>query len=258
MLVGKSSIGRKGESQSIVRALFERADPTWAQNCQHSGVGSGEAIIWAIRDPIVKKEARRSKDALTTYEEVIEDHGVPDKRLFVQEPELARLLQTSNRQGSTISAVIRDAWDRDTLQTLTRSSAAKATGAHVVITGHITPKELGRELTTTDAANGFANRFLWIATTRARLLPDPEPFIGTAVEAIATKLSRALGIAAARGQMERDDQATELWRECYLTLAREQDGLLGSILARAAPQVLRLSLLYALIDGDAMIPPATP
>jgi len=41
---------------------------------------------------------------------------------------------------------------------------------HLGIIGHITSDELNRLLTSTEAANGFANRFLWIYTERSKAL----------------------------------------------------------------------------------------
>ena len=38
--------------------------------------------------------------------------------------------------------------------------------------GHVTRAELSRLLTANDAANGFANRILWVHSERIRLLPD--------------------------------------------------------------------------------------
>ena len=58
------------------------------------------------------------------------------------------------------------------LQTLTKNSPAKATGAHISIIGHITRDELRRLLNQTEAANGFANRFWWLAVRRSKCLPE--------------------------------------------------------------------------------------
>ena len=69
-------------------------------------------------------------------------------------------------------AVVRQAWDTGTLRTLTRNNPLTATDAHISIIGHITAEELRRHLTSTEAANGFANRFLWLPVRRSKQLPD--------------------------------------------------------------------------------------
>jgi len=66
---------------------------------------------------------------------------------------------------------MRSAWDTGMLATLTKNDAVTATGAHISVIGHITADELRAELTATDSANGFANRFLFLAVRRSKALP---------------------------------------------------------------------------------------
>jgi hypothetical protein len=61
VLVGMTTKGRKGTSSGHVKRLFAPVDPTWAQECIQEGLSSGEGLIWAVRDPIVKTEAIREK-----------------------------------------------------------------------------------------------------------------------------------------------------------------------------------------------------
>jgi hypothetical protein len=51
------------------------------------------------------------------------------------------------------------------------------------------------------------------------------------------------------GAVVRDEEARQLWHEVYGPLTRERPGLLGALLARAEAQVVRLSLIYAVLDG---------
>jgi hypothetical protein len=63
-------------------------DVGWTKNCNKSGLSSGEGLIWAVRDPIEKKEPiKRKGGCVEGYQTVIEDHGVEDKRLQVIEEE---------------------------------------------------------------------------------------------------------------------------------------------------------------------------
>src|SRR5207249_7764498 len=93
------------------------------------------------------------------------------ERAFFGEPECARTLAAAQRDASTLSAVLRDAWDTGRLRVLTRKDPLKATGAHVSVLAHITLEELREKLTTSEVANGFANRFLFVCAQRARKLP---------------------------------------------------------------------------------------
>src|ERR1700720_1492485 len=87
------------------------------------------------------------------------------------EPEFAGALIVMRREGNIVSRVIRDAWDRGDLATLTKHSPARATGAHISIVGHITAEELRQSLDRISISNGFGNRFLWLMVRRARVLP---------------------------------------------------------------------------------------
>jgi hypothetical protein len=166
----------------------------------------------------------------------------------VTESEFARTLKVMGRQGNTLSPIVREAWDTGDLRVMTKNSAAVATGAHIVLTGDITIDELKRELADTETVNGFANRFVWLLVRRSKLLPEPPPFGGEAVTTVIAELAQTLQFARDIGELRRDDDARTLWAEVYAELSREDDGLAASILARAEAHVLRLSLLYALLD----------
>ena len=236
LIVGKSGKSRKGDSFTLVRTIFEKADPIFLQERVQSGLSSGEGLISAVRDAMSPT-----------------DTGASDKRLMVIEPEFARLLSVMNRQGNTLNAIIRDAWDRGDLQTMTKNAPLRATGAHITIVGHITIDELRRELTDTNAANGFANRFIYFWVKRSKFLPEPGVFDGPEVDTMARLVANRLAIAQSVGSMVRDNSARRFWRAEYADLSADGDGLVGSILGRAEAQVTRLSMLYALLDGSNVV-----
>ena len=172
VLVGLSAKGRKGVSLGQGRRLFEPVDQHWAENCITSGLSSGEGFIWSVRNPIEKQQPIKKSGRVIDYEAVVEDPGVADKRLLVVEQEFASTLRVLSRDGNTLSALIRQAWDGLPMRALTKNSRAEATGAHVSIIGHITRDELRRYLDATERANGFGNRFLWVCVRRSKELPD--------------------------------------------------------------------------------------
>jgi hypothetical protein len=246
VLVGRTAKGRKGTSLGRVQALFRGVADEWLDTRIQGGLSSGEGLIWAVRDEIRRREPVKQRGRVVDYQEVTVDHGVEDKRLLVLEPEFASVLRTASRDGNTLSAVLRQAWDSGRLRSMTKNSPARATGAHISIIGHVTRQELVRLLTESDAANGFANRFLWLCVRRSKLLPEG----GRPVELsdLRARLGRALEFARGADFLVRDDEAGQLWRSAYVELSREQPGLLGLITNRAEAQVLRLSCLYALLD----------
>jgi hypothetical protein len=253
-IVGKSAKARKGTSLGRVRRVCGAVDETWEQTRILSGLSSGEGFAYAVRDPQTKMVAvRRDGKATGEYEEQVVDAGVADKRLLVQEAELASVLKVMTREGNILSTSLRDAWDRGTIGTLTKNNPVRATGAHVSVIGHITVEELRRTLEYTEAANGFANRFLWICAQRSKLLPEGGRVDQQVLNPLIQRLHAALTFARTVGEMRRDDEARALWHAIYEALSADQPGLFGAIVARAEAHVMRLACIYALLDESATV-----
>src|SRR5437762_3189358 len=159
------------------------------------------------------------------------------------------------REGNTLSPVIRSAWDCGDLKTMVKNSPAKATGAHISIVGHITKDELRRLLTQTESANGFANRFLWVAVKRSKCLPDGGAIDTVSFEDVVAQLQAVVDFAKDFVEIFRDPDAKTLWREAYPDLSEGKPGMLGAITGRAEAQVMRLSAIYALLDKSRLIRP---
>jgi hypothetical protein len=252
VLVGRTSHGRKGTSLSRVLDPFSGAAAKWRKEHLSSGLSSGEGLVWAVRDPIERRERIKEKGRYTDeYQMADVDPGVMDKRLLVVEPEFISVLKVCERAGNTLSAIIRQAWDSGDLNILTKNSPAKATGAHVSIIAHITQDELLRGFNTIDAANGFANRFLWACVQRSRCLPFTPQTDPIAKTAIADRLAMALRPVSA--EVGLDAESREMWIAVYPELSNGRPGLLGAVLGRAEAQVLRLALTYAALDSSAAI-----
>ena len=244
ILCGATSKARKGTSWGRVYEFF-RSIPEWPR--MESGLSSGEGLKYAVRDPVMRPE----KDKVTGNFTMIEaDPGISDKRLLVREGEFSQALRQAARPGNVLSAVTREAWDSGSLRTLTKTDQITATGAHICIIGHITADELRAELTATDTANGFANRFLFVAARRSKVLPfGGEEVLRNVLEGFTARLKAAATHARGLGEVSMTPAARSAWAGVYPDLSEGSPGLYGSVTARAEAQVLRLSLVYALLDG---------
>jgi hypothetical protein len=228
VLVGVSSVGRKGSAWGRIASILESVDEEWLESRLLYGIGSGERLIDMAAET--------------------------DHRVLIHEGEFARLLGIINREGSTISSNIRLAWDKGILEINSRQKTAKAKGAHISMIGHITKDELSKKLSDIEVTNGFGNRILWVCARRCKSLPhgsditgDAGPILRQLIEA--TRHARKLG----NTRLLWDSEAYDLWSEVYESLAAGQPGLLGSATSRAAPHVLRISLIYALLDCAAQV-----
>ena len=250
--MGVSSKGRKGSSWGQIRRLFEQIEMAWITRT-FSGLSSGEGLIHLVRDAVEVQEPIKEKGHITGYQTVVKDPGVDDKRALIIEPEFAQVLKVMAREGNTLSPIIRKAWDDGHLQSLTRNSPLKATGAHISILGHIVTDELRRYLDSTEAGNGFANRFLWIAVRRSKALPEGGQIHDVDLEPLIVWLRKAVTAARFVREMRRDDEARAIWWEVYGPLSDGQPGLLGAVTSRAEAQVMRLAMIYALLDRSTEI-----
>jgi hypothetical protein len=255
VLVGETSKGRKGLSFGRARSLLAQADPPWAESRIASGLSSGEGLLWAVRDPVTRRDPIREGGRVTGYQEIEADAGEADKRLLVHEPELALILRVMAREGNSLSAIVRQAWDSGDLRTLTRNNPLKATGAHISIIAHVTRAELLRYLDSTEMANGFANRFLWLCVSRSKCLPDDEDrrISWHKLEPLHKRLADAMQFAKGAGEMRKDEEARQDWREIYPALSEGKPGMLGAVTSRAEAQTMRLACLYAMLDKSTLI-----
>ena len=250
-ITGPTAAGGKGMSWQPPLAALTKVDPAWAERCLASGLSTGEGLIHRVRDKVWGLDKGENL--------IITDAGVPDKRVFLKEGEFARVLIVMARKDNTLSAVVRDLYDTGVAGVITKGSSERATGAHVCIVAHITAEELHRALTDVDAANGFANRFLWVCSRRHGRLPFGGQVDEAALAPHIYALQEAVGPIIAGevdGEIPWSKDAMPLWDAAYDGLMAGGTGLSGAIIARGQPQVLRLALTYALADGCREIQPA--
>jgi hypothetical protein len=245
VLVGQSSKSRKGTSAGRIRDIMSIADAEWAARRIGSGLSSGEGLIWQVRDPIYKQK---------NDESVLEDEGVADKRLLIDEREMFQALTVMKREGNTLSPIVREAWDRGDLASMTKNSPASATGAHISIIGHITEEELRRNLDHTSLMNGFANRFLYVLVRRSKFLPHGGAELAEeTLNRLAARIKRGLETACKIQRVTMAQDARLAWEAVYRQLSEGHGGMLGAVCGRAEAQTIRLALVYALLDGRSEI-----
>ncbi len=145
----------------------------------------------------------------------------------------------------------------------------QATKTHISLIAHITQRELAQSLHHTEAHNGLANRCLWTWVQRNNCLPEGGNLSANAVSAVARELRRTLDWAASTPEIlfRCDDAARELWQDCCPALGQLRPacpacpglpwskpwGLRGAATSRTEAQVLRLSAIYAALDGSSVV-----
>jgi hypothetical protein len=168
---------------------------------------------------------------------------------MITEEEFSSTLAVMERPGNTLNPILRNAWNGGLkLQTLAKTAGQTATGAHISVVGHITEDETRRRLTRTDITNGFGNRFLWVCVKRWQLLPHGGHLDDAVRADLAKRFKEAVEFGKRAGRIGMARDAYDAWTEVYPELSAERPGLLGSVIARAEAQTIRLALIYALLD----------
>jgi Protein of unknown function (DUF3987) len=248
VIVATSGKGRKGTVMAEVKRFIELVDPMFGDRIA-SGLSSGEGLIEAVRDPL-EADVPIKEHGKIRYERQIVDKGIEDKRLLAAEGEMAQPLQSAGRDGNTLSPILRQAWDGTPLRVLARSNKNACREPHISILGNITAEEIRRLLTSTDRANGFANRFLWCCATRSKCLPFGGSVDQRALFELATRTAEILARMRSVGAVGWTDEASTHWQMIYPTLSEGSAGLFGAMTARAEAQTVRLALIYAVLDGS--------
>jgi hypothetical protein len=225
-------------------------DRNWTMDRIRGGLSSGEGMVYQVRDPVYRRQPIKDGKRTTSYEEIVDDPGEEDKRCLFLEQEFSAVLAAMAREGNNLSQRLREAFDGESLGSLTKNSQTRCREPHISIIGHITPEELRQFFTGIQMANGFGNRFLWFPAKKSkdlslggRYTPDPNHI---------QQLGAASTFAANFGETGLDDEAIALWKDLYPKLNSPPPGLTGSMLARGPALVRRLASLYALLDctGD--------
>jgi hypothetical protein len=234
LMLGRTGSGRKGEATSTAEVFLRQAKPQSFEDLTVTGLSSGEGLIERIRD---------------------EGNGDDQKRLLVIEPEFTSVMARSKREGSTLAAVQRQAWDGRALSVLNRQQL-KASSSHVAIIGHITPREFRLRLADADMTGGTYNRYLPVFVERTKLLPIPDGVKQQVKEKLGGLLSAAIDRAATVSCIQFDYEAKQLWTdELYpeLAAADDEDHAEAEFTRRAAPYCLRIAGLLAALDGRSLM-----
>jgi hypothetical protein len=259
--VGETARSRRGTSLDAIENLFETVDSSWLRACRKGGIQSGEGIVFELRDEKWGID-KHSKSKVDRQAETLLDPGVSDKRLLIIAEEFSALLKMAARQGNSTTEILRELWDSPRSQRNTnKNSPLCATEPHVSLIGHCTKMELKEVLQKVDLSNGFANRILWLAAYRAKNLHSPQeidwqafPQIVKALQAIMETFYNPEPKKQNLRQVTKDPQAHDFWQSIYVALcSKPRRGFTDAALARDAAHVMKLALIYCLLDHSTLI-----
>ncbi len=166
---------------------------------------------------------------------------------------IATVLKVMQREGNTLSPILRKAWDGGNLASLTKNDRLRSTNPHINLLAHITQYELKKLMSQSDIHNGLANRFLWAYVRRSKKLAFPLPMDKNRADEIASKLSVILKNKDNELEIKFSEDAIQYWNIKYSEISVDNSGLKGSVTSRAETHVLRLSIIFCLLDNSELI-----
>jgi hypothetical protein len=243
LIVGDSSNGRKGVTSGRAYDFVKRVDFSIISRT-HNGIASGEALVHVLRDPVSGIDGKGK--AFT-------DQGISDKRILVYQGEFGQTLRILASPTSTLSPMVRDGWDSKPLGISAKHSKDKCMDPHISWLGNITVEELTFRLSAEDQFNGFANRFLYVCSHRSKLLPSPPMGNETRLQELARITAGKIEASFQYGEIVFTPDAAALWARMYEPLETRPGGIVGAMTSRAVPQVRRIAMIYAILDGSRFI-----
>lgn len=249
--VGRSSRGRKGTAKKLIYRInnaVKALDEYLVPQVHRGGLSTREGLALMIHDGY--KDGKTDVPAIT------------DKRLLVVESEFANILHQSKRDGNTLSAALRDAWDGTSIRPAVKTCRVWASDPHIGIIGDVTPSELRELMHARELTNGFANRFIFFWAEGDKVLPFPQYTPKQVVEALAERVALVLRFAGADRHVDMDVMRMEFSLDAASLYARLYRGELRDrsagehitgLLDRRAPVLLRLAMLFALTDQTTVI-----
>jgi len=244
LLFGNTGTGRKGEATNTAQLFLNEAFPHFKEQTV-TGLSSGEGLIERIRDA-EEIDGGKGQQPIVL--------GTEDKRLLCVEPEFSSVLARTKREGSTLAATLRQAWEGRDLSVLNRTQL-RASSSHIAIVAHVTPAEFRGKLAAADMSGGTYNRFLPVYVERAKVLPLPTRLPFGRFGRLSSQLRTSCEAARDRDLIGLDPGAERLWSDViYRDLTGDEDEeemAWAEFTTRAPAYCLRVAGLLAVLSQDA-------
>jgi hypothetical protein len=227
-IVGTSGNGAKGTSLNVVETFAQAVDYNWWVDRGHGGYQSGESVVETLA---LLKES---------------------KSVLMIEHELNRLFTVMARQGTTFRDYLELMWDCKAMSTHRVRDNHVCHDPHGSIIGHIQTEVARGSMKASLRDSGLANRFLYCSSRRSKVVVFPKQIQWREHELV-DRVKKVIQQFEEKPEelailMRWSDEGSRAYAE--FAESGESDNV---FLTRRRPQVARLSMLYALLDGKGEI-----
>ena len=191
----------------------------------------------------------------------LDDSEVTDKRMLVCEPEFGNIMTQCQRQGNTLSAVMRNAYDGVDIKPLTKRNRVQVTEPYICLMANTTAQEFNRhDISNMLHHNGMLNRFLILWQHPPAPVPFPPPVADSHIEALAEAFADRILFARNYSYqtdyrktqprpLSLDPDAKSCWAAHYNKLINRPDcEQVTSLTRRHRLHALLLASYFALLD----------
>ncbi|MFI5865834.1 DUF3987 domain-containing protein [Streptomyces sp. NPDC051546] len=244
VLVGLSSIGRKGFAYDTAEQILSEAMGDFMRAKLRGGVTSGASLITTLYE---------------AYNDDLVTEAGEDGRIFIVDAEWPDTLAAQNRDRSYATA-FRNAWDGKPVTNTTKGKDGRrveqsVSAPRLGYTAHIQPGLWHKFISATNALGGTYNRLLPVSVQYSKVLDDDNPLQGLAPSkslALAHKWARAerreLSYAPAALRYKND-----LKRE-YLELLGQMPEEVSCYVERSVEQIIRVASVLTAANRSTVIP----
>jgi hypothetical protein len=229
-IVGPQNSGRKGTSWNVIEHSFLKKmakalnpnDDDWTSS-RATSVDSGQGIINLVSG------------------------GKPDRLFVIQE--FKALFDAANRDGSTVDSVLRQAYDRDSLQVNRARDTLRQDHANISFVTHITPADLTAETNNQWSSNGFFRRWDWVYSESDKEVngfQDEDLTLD-----LVDRLVLAIEYGRKYGSVKFTPEAWDYWAQWRRSIQSDEENFISKATTGHESRVSRIALVLALIDEAA-------
>ena len=229
-LIGDTSEGYKRTAVNEVLDFLKKVDPSFFKDSNfQAGLDTTEGLISMFPDP------------------------QPDKRLLFYLQEFTKQLKLL--PVASLGETLCEAWDGGLIGKGSQTNRATVTHPAVAIIANTVPEKLCRRLKRDDSIeDGLGNRFLWIMVRQSQVLSRiTKPLDQDEYDYLVVVFQEALKKAMERELLVLDAEADQAWDSIYAAVSPQGKGSYRSMTTRGVPNVVRLALVYALLDESKFI-----
>ncbi len=225
-IVGPQNSGRKGTSWEVIEENFLKKiarnlnmNEDWA-NSRSTSVDSGQGIINLVA------------------------HGDTDRLFVIQE--FKALFDAMTRDSSNVDSVMRQAYDRESLQVNRAREVQRVDQANISFLTHITPDELNEQLRAIWGSNGFFRRWGWVYSESTKEVNHLIP--PNITEDLVDRFQLSIEYAQRHEAVTLTDESWAFWKEWRRSIQSDDESFISKASAGHETRVARIALVLALLD----------